>query len=187
MDPELEPVSDDRSAGFTLIELLVTIAILAVLALGATLALPRGADRAQNDMAQFQRQFHIMQQLAVTGRQSRGLVITAEGMRQAMHHAAAQPGLAPGLAAGLAGGLAPESFQPTWQISQHVLRWRGSVTFVARSPRVLTQDETQNVTPGIQFLANGRSSAFAISFKRGSTPAGQCHSDGLNGLKCSAS
>lgn len=179
MDPELEPVSNDRSAGFTLIELLVTIAILAVLALGATLALPRGADRAQNDMAQFQRQFHIMQQLAVTGRQSRGLVITAEGMRQAMHHAAAQPGLAPGLVA--------ESFHPTWQISQHVLRWRGSVTFVARSPRVLTQDETQNVTPGIQFLANGRSSAFAISFKRGSTPAGQCHSDGLNGLKCSAS
>lgn len=177
MDPELEPVSANKSAGFTLIELLVTIAILAVLALGATLALPRGADRAQNDMAQFQRQFHIMRQLAVTGRQSRGLVITPEGMRQAVHHAAAQPGLTP--------ELTPGSFQPVWQISQQLLRWRGSVTFVARSPRGLVLNQTHNQTPGIQFLANGSSSAFAISFKRGSTPAGQCHSDGRSGLKCS--
>lgn len=83
MDPELEPDSASKDAGFTLIELLVSIAVLSVLALGATLALPRGSGSATQDMALFQRQFEQMRQLAITGQSSRGLIIDPTGLRLA--------------------------------------------------------------------------------------------------------
>lgn len=175
MDPELEPDFAAAEAGFTLIELLVSIAILAVLALGLTLALPQGGTRGDSDMARFQRQYDSLRQQAIAGQHSLGLVVDHHGMRQARRLARRQ-----------FEHLAPDQDSPpgppassTWQISAQALRWRGSVQLDAP---VATGQEL----PQIQFLGDGRSSAFVISFRprAGGTLSGRCRSDGWTGLRC---
>lgn len=173
MGPELEPVckagpgaeSGYHTAGFTLIELLISVAVLAVLAVGATLALPGGAPRAGNDLALFRSQFTAARQLAITGQQARGLKITPEGLQLAL------------------------SSDSGWQISERVLPWRGRVAFVARSvgQSAAQNTRTQAGAPDILLLANGHSTPFDITF----TPAfaqrsatRRCQSDGWTGLQC---
>lgn len=190
MDPELEPDFAQATAGFTLIELLIAVAVLAVLALGATLALPAGVSRAQSDMAQFQRQFQSMRQLAITGQHTRGLAVTPRDLRQA------------------------RKTLEGWQLSDRALRWRGRVSLAvhapaprARAPRAPERSRSGR-TPEILFLANGRTSAFEITFQprsgqpqsdqnwSGQNRSGQnrsggrltrCRSDGWTGLICGAS
>ncbi|WP_417714517.1 prepilin-type N-terminal cleavage/methylation domain-containing protein [Pseudophaeobacter arcticus] len=186
MDPELEPDSDRNDAGFTLIELLVSIAVLSVLALGATLALPRGSTPATQDMALFQRQFEQMRQLAITGQSSRGLIIEPEGLRLASRQASNQVGQ---------GGYDPALGQDqTWQISPRQQRWQGRVQFIPLHSQ--GSAAASSGRPDIQFLADGRSSAFRIRFaprsgsiRQGHSGARQasCRSDGRTGLICDSS
>ena len=193
MDPELEPDLAQKEAGFTLVELLVSIAVLAVLALGATLALPRGSAPAQRDMALFQRQFEQMRQLAITGQSSRGLVIGPEGLRLASRQANPQ-------ASPQASQVDPQTDRPprgqaqTWQISPRPQPWQGRVHF-----EPLTSQARSGI-PDIQFLADGRSSAFRIHFsprpgalrqgahqgahQGGAGRQSSCRSDGRTGLIC---
>lgn len=198
MDPELEPDSDRNDAGFTLIELLVSIAVLSVLALGATLALPRGSTPATQDMALFQRQFEQMRQLAITGQSSRGLIIEPEGLRlasrqasnQANHQASNQISIQVGQ-----GGYDPALGQDqAWQISPRQQRWQGRVQFVPLHSQ--GGAAASSGRPDIQFLADGRSSAFRIRFaprsgsiRQGRSGARQasCRSDGRTGLICDSS
>lgn len=181
MDPELEPESFSKEAGFTLIELLVSIAVLAVLALGATLALPRSSPPVDSDLALFQRQFELMRQLAITSQSSRGLVITAEGLRLAQIHSPQQ------------GQSTATTSHQDWRISPRPQRWRGRVQFVAQQTQAGTRRAQGR--PDIQFLADGRSSAFSIHFSQGSGALRQgggarqasCRSDGRTGLICDRS
>lgn len=153
MDPAIEPDCGGRAgtaAGFTLIELLVCVAILAVLAVAASLALPRGSSPGSRDRALFQSQFEAARQLAVSGGQSRGLAITPQGLQMVQRGA---------------GG---------WQDPGRLQRWQGSAVFARRGAAAAPG------APQIQFLANGRTSAFRLSFQDGST----CESDGWAGLSC---
>lgn len=185
MDTELEPDSASKDAGFTLIELLVSIAVLSVLALGATLALPRDSGSATQDMALFQRQFEQMRQLAITGQSSRGLIIDPTGLRLASRqesNAADPQGNPPALGQ-----------TQTWRIASRQQRWHGRVQFIPLHSR---NSAPGSGTPDIQFLADGRSSAFRIRFAprsgtisagRGGARQASCHSDGWTGLICDSS
>lgn len=141
MGPGIETVLPDPApgaeAGFTLIELLVTTAILAILAVGAALSLPRSQGPEQQDMVLFQKQVENQQLLAITGGQSRGLKITAEGLQLALRQ------------------------DQGWQISPRVQRWQSPVRFATQAPQYRGAD-----TPEIFFLATGESTAFDITFGR---------------------
>ena len=165
MDPAIEPDFQDETGGFTLIELLVCIAILSVLAFGASLALPRGSAAADRDMALFQRQYTVLRQRAITRQVTAGLAVDASGMRQARRQLNDQQ-------------------QPNWQLSPQQLRWQGQVVF-ADLGRLTSRAADR---PQIQFLADGRSSAFVIRFsQRGGGRQASCRSDGWTGLTCSRS
>lgn len=193
MDPELEseilPHAAQGDAGFTLVELLVAIAVLAVLALGASLALPRSSVPAERDMALFQRQFEQMRQLAITGQSSRGLRITPQGLRLARRQATSQANL---LADALVGPEASGQNQ-RWHLSARQQRWQGRVQFISQNSA--GRAPIGSAAPDIQFLADGRSSAFTIRFspRSGSASTGtgaqraSCRSDGHTGLICGKS
>lgn len=191
MDPELEPDSAAKEAGFTLIELLISIAILAVLVLGASLALPRSSPPVDSDMALFQRQFEQMRQLAISGQSSRGLVISAEGLQLTRMRTAA-----PEQGSDTTSGIGTD---PGWHIAARPQRWQGRVLFVPQP-----NQPGQPAHPGrrgggrpadVQFLADGRNTAFSIHFSPRSgalRPGGgarraSCHSDGRTGLICDRS
>ena len=130
------PVNAARSHGFTLIELLVTVAILSVLAVGATLALGRGASRDQTDQARFQQQFERLRQLAITGQQIRGLKLDARGMATAQY-----------------GPLG-------WSIAQTPQRWAERA--ILSVPQSAITGEVSD--PQILFLPSGQTTPFSISF-----------------------
>ena len=182
MDPELESDSAAKEAGFTLIELLISIAILAVLALGASLALPRSSPPVDSDLALFQRQFEQMRQLAITGQSSRGLVISAEGLQLARLHAAP-----PEQGSDTTSGIGTD---PGWHIAARPQRWQGRVLFVPQPGR-----PGEGGPADVQFLADGRNTAFSIHFspRSGSLRPGggagraSCRSDGRTGLICDRS
>lgn len=194
MDPELEPEilphTAQGDAGFTLVELLVAIAVLAVLALGASLALPRSAPPTESDMALFQRQFEQMRQLAITGQSSRGLRITPQGLQLARRQASAQTALLDSPEAHSAKASEP---LPRWHVSARQQRWQGQVQFIAHNSK--GRAPIGSGAPDIQFLADGRSSAFIIRFfpRSGSASTGtgaqraSCRNDGHTGLICGKS
>jgi len=163
MDPAIAPDCQNETAGFTLIELLVCIAILSVLAFGASLALPRGTAAADRDMALFQRQYTALRQQAITRQVTAGLAVDASGIRQARRQINDQQ-------------------QFNWQLSPQQLRWQGQVVFAGLDRAVNRAADS----PQIQFLADGRSSAFVIRFsQRGGGRQASCRSDGWTGLTCS--
>lgn len=97
------------TAGFTLIELLVAVAVLAVLAVGASLAATRRSG-SESDASRFAQSYAMARQLAVQGQARRGIDISP---------AASQP-MAPG--------------DGQWQRAGRETRWRAPVAFVAEGP-----------------------------------------------------
>lgn len=74
MDAEVTENATDQ--GFTLIELLVSVAILSVLAVGASLALSRQTAPQDRDMAVFQTLFDTQRDQAIHSGQPRGLLLS---------------------------------------------------------------------------------------------------------------
>lgn len=156
MDPELAPYPAPQ-AGFTLIELLVVISVLAVLSVGATYTVSRqGTDAATADRAWFQEQYAALQDLAIQGRNARGISVTPNGLRFARRTAEG------------------------WDIGDPVRRWRGKVSLAAVRP-----PPAQNA-PDIVLLADGQGTAFDIRFTGRRGPSQSCRSDGWTGLSCNA-
>ncbi|WP_373051199.1 prepilin-type N-terminal cleavage/methylation domain-containing protein [Thalassovita aquimarina] len=143
-----------HDAGFTLIELLIAVAVMAVLAVGVSLTALRGP-REESDLALFRSQVETARLLAVTGQQSRGLNITARGMRLAKHT------------------------DSGWTQSENELLWRGRVVLdVPTTARPGGID-----TPSLVFLANGQTTPFRVTFSHAGRSA-ECRSDGWTGLTC---
>ena len=73
-------MTETGTVGFSLLEVVVAVAVLAVLAVGTGLAAGRGATGNQNDADRFQRAYAQQWSLAVTGRETRGLSVSQEGL-----------------------------------------------------------------------------------------------------------
>ncbi|WGW05911.1 prepilin-type N-terminal cleavage/methylation domain-containing protein [Tropicibacter oceani] len=135
MDPAIGPTSNPQEAGFTLIELLVSVAILSVLAVGASLAVSRGGNGGQSDLALFQTRHETMRQLAITGQQSRGLAITSRGLQPVIRRS------------------------DGWQEAGRLQPWRGRVLLSAEPA-----GPPGAPMPDIVFLATGQTNRFRIAF-----------------------
>ncbi|MGH1414391.1 MAG: type II secretion system protein [Pelagimonas sp.] len=161
MDAEITSAiapGDQADRGFTLIELLISIAILSVLAVGASLAIPRQGSPFTSDLAKFRTIYHSQRDLAIAGQQTLGLSVTRQNAQV--------------MALGSQG----------WQTDHTPRKWSGTVTLSSKPFRGLP-GPVSTQSPDIVFLPTGQTSAFRITFGT----SVQCESDGFAGLTCTTS
>lgn len=77
--PLLEPVSGSKAAGFSLVELVVVVAVMATLAVGASLVATNRQD-APADIHVLTQSFERARSAALHSRQTQGLRLTARGV-----------------------------------------------------------------------------------------------------------
>ncbi len=133
----------------TLIELLVVLAVLAVLSTGVSIAVARGVSPTETDLSQFRQQYTQLRAQAVHARQRYGLALTLEGRRMMIWR--------------------NEAWEPLGELRP----WAGRVRHTRRGGPLARGE------PEIQFLPNGQTSAFSISFD-----TQLCRSDGWASLTC---
>lgn len=125
--------------GFTLIELMVAVAVLAVLSVGATLALGRSDSAGASAQMLFQQAHTNSRALAITGQQVRGLRIEPRGLFPASHSPAG------------------------WNVAETRVSWDGQVVLsVAQNNR-----HGPASAPQILYLPSGQSTPFTIQFPGG--------------------
>ncbi|MGR1580850.1 type II secretion system protein [Thalassobius sp. S69A] len=125
--------------GFTLIELMVAVAVLAVLSVGATLALGRSDGPGASAQSLFQQAHRNLRTLAITGQQIRGLRVEPRGMFPASH--------------------TPDG----WKIAETRVTWDGQVVLsILRNHRYGPAS-----APQILYLPSGQSTPFTIQFPSG--------------------
>ncbi len=141
MDLGIETRTGSVSAGFTLIELLVTIAVLATLAVGASLVAARSPGGG-SEAARFERSYMATRQLAVGGQQMRGIAVTPRGF-QSMRYGA--------------GG---------WEALGRAIRWQDRVSLAPRGapqpagwPEIVFLPDGRSNAFSIRFGAGRRSTA----------------------------
>lgn len=156
MDAELSETLPRPDAGFTLIEVLIAVAVLAVLATGASLAATRGPSVAVSDAAAFAEVFDMQRRLAVQGKARRGLVLEGQGYRHAQYR------------------------DGQWQVSERRLPWRGRAV-----PNISNRASLPGAQL-VVFLPNGRTSAGEVVFSAGGAEPMRCTFDGWTGATCGA-
>jgi prepilin-type N-terminal cleavage/methylation domain-containing protein len=132
MDEQL--IGTGGQSGLSLLEVMVSVAVLAVLAVGAGLATGGAVPGTERDATRFQRAFEQNWALAVMGRETRGLSITPQGLA---------------LARQAAGG---------WDSASRLYDWRGTVSLAHAGPGPLPG------IPDIVLRPDGRSGGFALVF-----------------------
>lgn len=145
-----------QDAGFSLLELMVSVAVLAVLAVGAGLATGAAVPPAARDAERFRRAHDQNWALTILGRERRGLTVTPEGLLLARRGA------------------------ESWDSGARLYDWRGRAQFTA------TGLLPGPGTPDIIFSPDGTSTAFALVFSGNRGRAWRCASDGWSKLTCAA-
>ena len=124
-------------AGFSLLEVMVSVAVLAVLAVGAGLVTGGGVSATERDADRFERAHQQTYALAIMGREARGLLVTPNGLALAHWRDA------------------------SWQGGATLYDWRGQGSFAASAGLARSGD------PEIVFYPDGRSTAFSMIFSGG--------------------
>ncbi|WP_323769593.1 type II secretion system protein [Antarctobacter sp.] len=143
-------------AGFSLLELMVSVAVLAVLAVGAGLATGSAVSPAARDAERFRRAYDQNWSLAILGRELRGLTVTPDGLMLARKD------------------------EDGWDGGALLYDWRGQAHFTATGPL------PDFGTPEITFAPDGSSTAFSLVFSSSRGPVWRCASDGWSKLTCAA-
>ncbi len=121
-------------AGFSLIEVLVVTAILAVLAVGVSLATVGPPNAINSDVASFHQRFEALRSRAIQGQQIEGLFITPRGHQTAIRE------------------------HNIWQTSGTEMRWSARVLFRPKDQPLVP------LAPDVLFLPNGSYSPFLLEF-----------------------
>lgn len=151
--------SNHSEEGFSLIELVVVVAVLSVLAVGASLAAGQRSG-GQSDLRTFTQEFELTRALAVQGRQVRGMRVTPQGFALSR----------------LENG--------EWVPQGSLRRWRDAVSVQTGLRPEGGIAGTGPNNPNIVILPNGTGTVFSISFRSGRSAMLRCAREEAGALVC---